>query len=88
MEITETCPIWFLNSSYVRGWPVNPYTSLVAEWVWDQDKKRLMLVPCKLFDRRDVGGCSIRLALSLPSRFSLIHRGSIVGKMWSTDNQT
>ncbi|GJR00847.1 verprolin like protein [Tanacetum coccineum] len=77
----------FTNSSYVRGWSVNPYTSLVAEGVWDEKKKRLMLVACKLLDTRGVRGCSIRLALSVPSRLSLKRRSSIVGKMWSTETR-
>ncbi|XP_071718771.1 uncharacterized protein [Rutidosis leptorrhynchoides] len=76
----------FSNSSYAKDLSFYPLTSLVAEGKWDKEKNRLVLVACQLLDIniKTLGGCSIRLAFSLPSKLSLKRRSSIVGKMWST----
>lgn len=80
----------FSNSTY-GGFQssFDPNTTLVAEGEWDEKKKRLCLVACRIFDTTHslskawVGDCSIRLSLSLPATFTLRNRSTIVGQMWS-----
>ncbi|XP_076941408.1 uncharacterized protein LOC143610955 [Bidens hawaiensis] len=76
----------FSNSSYGKGLLFYPLTSLVAEGEWDERKKRVALVACRVFD--NLKGCLVRLAFSFASSFSLKRRSSIVGKMWSTETES
>ncbi|XP_076948846.1 uncharacterized protein LOC143621233 [Bidens hawaiensis] len=80
----------FSNSSYGKGLLFYPLTSLVVEGVWDKRKKRVALVACRVFDntRTSLKRCSVKLAFSFASSFSLKRRSGIVGKMWSTETES
>lgn len=67
-----------------------PEKSLVAEGIWDHEKKRLCLVACRVLNfssslaEETVGDCTIRLSLWFPSVLSIENMSMASGWIWST----
>ncbi|VFQ88544.1 unnamed protein product [Cuscuta campestris] len=71
--------------------PFDQNATLVTEGKWNQKKKRLEMVVCRVLKDSDVssskhliGDCTIRLSLRMPSRWTLRERSDFVGNIWST----
>jgi len=80
----------FLNTSdYWVGKIFNPKTTLVGEGWWDEKKRMLCVVACKIMAKApsmagsQVGDCSTRLSLRFPSTWSIKSTSTIVGQIWT-----
>ncbi|KAM7256161.1 hypothetical protein ACFE04_011902 [Oxalis oulophora] len=80
----------FRNSSHVGGsFQFDPRSVLIAEGKWDQKKNQICAVACRIMnythslENAVVGDCSVRLSLRSPAVWSIKHRSSVMGQIWS-----
>lgn len=64
--------------------PFGPDGSLVAEGKWNDKKRRLEVVGCRISDGEGmVNDCSVRMILRSPTVYTMHWRSNIVGEIWS-----
>ncbi|XP_010917905.1 uncharacterized protein [Elaeis guineensis] len=70
-----------------------PEKTLVGEGVWDRTRNRLCLVACRIVSSSNslvnvsVDDCTIRMSFWFPAARSIENRNTIVGRMWSDQNE-
>ncbi|EOA18504.1 hypothetical protein CARUB_v10007056mg [Capsella rubella] len=80
-------------SSFIRLFPFDPSTTLVAEGTWDVEKNRFCGVACRILNfsgslsNAVVGDCSLRLSLRFPAILSIKSMAPVVGQLWSAKTE-
>ncbi|KAE8673793.1 Ubiquitin-conjugating enzyme 25, putative isoform 1 [Hibiscus syriacus] len=82
----------FRNStSHVGTYPsFNPYTTLIGEGTWDNEKNQLFIFVCRILDigeswsNAHVGDCTTRLSFMFPAVLSIRETSSTRGRIWTT----
>ncbi|XP_051128898.1 uncharacterized protein LOC127249886 [Andrographis paniculata] len=67
--------------------PFQPNVTLISEGIWDEKRKRLNMVACRISTSGEYGfvrDCSIRLSVRFPARLTLRDRSAVVGELWSS----
>ncbi|XP_042041298.1 uncharacterized protein LOC121786732 [Salvia splendens] len=77
----------FQNTTYGQDFGLN--SSVIGEAFWDNDKRELLGVACRLLDplnrsADEKADCRMRLSLSYTSVFTIINEPKLVGWYWST----
>ncbi|WOK95683.1 hypothetical protein Cni_G04390 [Canna indica] len=77
-----------ISSFYFRSLFI-PGKALVSEGTWDHETNQLCLVACRIQSLKDslmdstVDACAIRICLWFPAVWSIEHRSTAVGRIWS-----